>query len=162
MRSAISILRVGLLLLLAPAVLLSNRPINGCICPDGHFEQNCPRMRVHVETAPGSCCGCSCCKDRKSCCESTCKSCCHSDRNRKPTGPEFTRSTCSPAMLSVAVPAVVKVLKNGVDDSAPLLFDLPALDSVIARSQTGRYVPFDIDTGPPPTDLVMVLRHLLI
>lgn len=159
-----------------PLVAFSGLPAYGCICADGHYEPRCNATRcaghdhsdVKSQSAMG-CCGRSCCAKRSA--DGHPHSCCqrHTERGlasrpaQSKTGePSMTgKSCCTPVVQAVTVATIASSLQ-AVDDH-----QLPAIDAVtveLADSHVGAQPcpRFFADIGPPPDDLVVTLRRLVI
>lgn len=162
-------LRTTMFVGMVPLVILNGLPAGGCICADGHYEPFChgcaSRAAHRVETnasAHRSCCQRACCAGRTAinAKRSCCKSCCQRTSTRTPNVPSVNGPCCTPVAQNPATP-VVKVSPATVDHQGLSLFvvatDLPSL---AIAAHHGR--PVEIDMGPPPDDLVVTLRRLII
>jgi|GEM_PF-3267582 len=161
---------------LIPLVAFSSLPAYGCICTDGHFELCCNSSRFATSNysqvnskAANDCCGRSCCAHRVA--DGRSRSCCQRKSNHglasrtsqtKLGETSITgKRCCTPVARADTLATVANSLK-AVDDH-----HLRAIDDVtveIADSHIGaRPRPhFLADVGPPPDDLVVTLRRLVI
>jgi hypothetical protein len=161
---------------LIPLVAFSGLPTYGCICADGHYESRCNAIRCAAHdhsdatSKPASDCRArSCCVQRSAVGHS--HSCCqgHAERGDSPhssqpkTGePSITGKSCCTPVVRAATVATVASSLQAVDDHR-----LPAIDAVrleLADSHVGVRPPphFLADSGPPPDDLVVTLRRLVL
>jgi hypothetical protein len=68
---------------------------------------------------------------------------------------------CTQIVVYVVVPATVTTALAGFDSQASSLA-LAALDLPLGSASTDSWHVFQLDTGPPPNDLVIVLHRLVI
>ena len=172
-RSTRPSLRAAIFLGMVPLVILNGWPVAGCICADGHYEASCPgcvgRARhAAAEQKPTtrSCCGRACCaragksESTHSCCKGH-KSCCKQAKGREVNAPAIEGPCCTPVAQTQVIP-VVSVSPAVVDhhQAVAVFAAIPDLPSLAAAVHHGRCV--EIDTGPPPNDLVVTLQRLII
>lgn len=158
---------------MVPLAALMASPVSGCICADGHYEQFCRAYvgRVaegganHGPRATG--CGSSCCQAREG-------SACCPQRGRLPDshnqsvvhGSVCERSVCgsgccTPVVQGQLIAPVATPPQLGDDLHVPAPFS-----ALVERAQpcsslaAGQFV--EDDTGPPPADIVVTLRRLII
>ena len=172
-RSIRQSLRAVLFLGMVPLVILNGLPAGGCICANGRFMLFCPGCRgqatrnvtEHTATTP-ACCARKCCAQpiakaaTHPCCQGH-KSCCDRSTGRSGAAPGFRCPGCTPVLTMLAIPVVnvsSAVLDQHQDMAAfAAIADLP---SIFAAVHHGRCV--EIDTGPPPNDLVVTFQRLII
>jgi hypothetical protein len=159
---------------LVPLALWNGRPVSGCVCADGHFERNCPVLAARMRQTEGqrsereSYCGCAGCaavgsdkKDSRSCHNET--GCCErSSPSQRPDGTEVdSKNCCRPAVQSPLLPPLVTSIQLADDHHLPALL-AASLESASSLGATHVRYRVDNDTGPPPRDLVVTLRRLVI
>jgi hypothetical protein len=156
--------RAAVIFAMMPLAVLSGRVVSGCMSPTGHFELNCRCWAGAGGSAASatSCrCHCSCCAGGKtSCC---CQSKSLADRSRQTTtgGGIQGSGRCTPVAFYNVTPAVN--VSNQTDDNhqsadfAAIVIDAPA-----SLAQTTIEQLAELDTGPPPDNLVVALHRFLI
>ena len=171
--------RVGVAILMAVTAPLSGVPHFDCVCPDGHRKPFCSG-RPSADT--GCCCGTSCCqstREKKCCCRAegrpqpgaTGSDCCghRGKRERRPDAPaggsEIVRGGCChltlvPAEELGAAPAGSEAAQHLTGWLAAPLHQAE-FATLVPSSGHGRPCGHDLQR-PPPTDLVITLRHLTI
>jgi hypothetical protein len=166
-------LRRAVVWAMAPLALLNGRPVVGCICADGHFDPACRalgssgiRQSAHgassIASRVCSRCGTTAVPemDRRSagqtdCCQR------HDGQHRTDGGRVRPRPCCTPVVQFHTAPAIVGPTATGDDRPAPALtldaqLRPPAAPprNVIHRAERS--------ADPPPDDLVIALRRLVI
>lgn len=169
-------MRTALFFGMVPLTILNGWPSVGCSCADGQFNLSCRGAvcsAIHVGARPmsagSSCCGCPCCaerggdKSRSSCCSQPTKksyppSNTPSQDGRQAGGPNHG---CTTVVQMQPIPGVVASLQFNDQHEVLALFVVPLdLASPLAVSQTSACV--EIDSGPPPDNLVVTLQRLVI
>lgn len=160
--------RRWVILAMLPLAILNGQPVVGCICADGTFKTDCPAMREtakHVDT--NDCCGAGCCaghdvpEPSHSCCDGAAPEK-NGDHSQRTGHAELAgNGCCQPAVDAPVPPPLVSAVQVADEHHSPALAILPIdafppLDALSAARQV------EDDTGCPPTDLVITLRHLLI
>lgn len=169
------VVRAGVALLMAVVMPLSGVPHFDCVCPDGRVKPFCSG-RASPDT--GCCCGGSCCPSAqggKCCCRAqepspsapAGQSCC-SHKHRLPSphpsgGSGQVKGTCCHLTLVQAEPPGFTLA--GAEANPPTFgFSTPLCQAEfvsLVSSGRGRFsVPRQ--HHPPPTDLIITLRHLTI
>jgi hypothetical protein len=162
---------------LIPVALLSGQPVNGCICADGHYAYLCRaghRTARHQESdvASASTESCSCChhadvgKTSHDCCTED-ADCCGS-KQQEPQGaqhqvyPHISSKGCCTPVVSDAVERTLTASVQASDghQAVALLAMMPDLLHSQLGELPGRHLLTDI--RPPPDDLVVTLRRLVI
>jgi hypothetical protein len=156
------LVRGGMACLAALLTLLSGTPHLDCLCPDGHLKLFCSSFG----SGPSSCC-ChgSCCqanageKKRAGCC------CCHGRHARGRTTPGSRIS--APACRKTLSRSETATLPAQTADESHFTAALavPALFAALAvppADAWGCRLSWQSYHQPPPTDLVIALRHLTI
>ena len=158
---------------MVPVALWNGRAVGGCICADGHYEPFCQAAlcsgsnhRTDDRSSEASCCGCSCCEKTSTsranadCCRTN-TGCCRGSGGG-PVGQSLgSNGCCTPVAPTQATPAVVTgPLQGGHHESPVLLVAVLDLPSLISGAHAA--VRVESDAGPPPTDLVVTLRRLVI
>jgi hypothetical protein len=156
---------------MVPVAMMNVRSVSGCLSPTGHFEPGChcaamqePGTNASQGTSTTNCCcHCACCLG-KTCCCCKGKSCCSmsvAKNARQPAGNGVENGThCRPFSMYVVAPAVKASLSAGMDHSVaivPISFD--PLTIVVTTAVAH---PAELNTGPPPDNLVVALHRFLI
>ena len=155
-------------------VFWNGLPALGCVCADGHFKPFCSaanahRMKLGAATLPGSC-GCECRAKvdadhtRASCCGSGSDDCCAPSTCHDVTthgGLGGKKSCCTPVLKTQAVSPATVVDPRG-SDQVQLLCDGKCLTNSWTTPIYLTTAVAALDTGPPPTDLVVTLRRFVI
>ena len=162
---------------MVPLALLSGRPVSGCICADGHYEPFCgggPRLASDAASqqtagdATGR--GCSCCDksradDRnRSCCNAKTDCCRRSSSAHRADSSDARvagKSCCTPVLRTDLVTIAASSWQLSDEQQLSVLCTA-ALALPSTGIATGAGQPVGSDTGPPPDDLVVTLRRLLI
>lgn len=152
---------------MVPLAFWNGSPTFGCVCADGNFKTNCPALaaRVLEETRQPSksqnCC--CCCADKGldlSVCHSEPQCCEHADSS----GDESQvcgKNCCKPVVRAPLLPPVVGAVQFADDHHLPALHAF-TLESTVTLDATRVDHPVVSDTYPPPGDLVITLRRLVI
>jgi len=166
-------LRTAIFIGMVPLVVLNGWPAGGCICADGHYEPICrsglnhqsPKTAAEKSTTH-SCCERACCaahsvtvanrsrgQASKSCCQQSSEC-----QNHKPG----LHSPCCRPVAQTQVILAVNDTPSFVDQHPcpAMVVNLLALHLPTDKCHRGNRV--EIDTGPPPNDLVVSLQRLLI
>lgn len=164
------VIRAGAVWLTALMTLVTGLPHFVCICPDGHRKPFCLGF---CSPTTGCCCASECCARSEAPSSpnadtmETCCSCHHKARSsntKQVPHAQLASQGCRKTIVQADFAIVTTGWRTAVDPSA-LVFPVPALDSVVKGP-----CPFDLDGRfawrscriPPPTDLVVTLKHLLI
>lgn len=166
-------LRPAVVWAMVPLAALMASPVSGCICADGHYEQFC---RAYVgRTAEGGAnhgprgTGCA-----SSCCQADEGSACCLERGRLAdshnqsvvNGSVCERSVCgsgccTPVVQAQLIAPVATAPQLGDDLDVPAPFAAPVEPArAYSLIASGQFV--EDDTGPPPGDIVVTLRRLII
>lgn len=157
-----------------PLALWNGRAMGGCICADGHYEPFCQGVlssgvQDHVSAQTG-CCGCPCCaisatrggnaehwKTSHGCCRQL-----NSHEVNNHAGQSIGTQGCCRAVAQA--PATPTILKSQRADSfgQSLTLIVAVLDSTSLFRTTSVTRRIAAGTGPPPMDLVVTLRRLVI
>src|SRR5947209_13056716 len=162
MKVVCKIALVGQVWLTAAMTLVAGLPHFPCRCPDGHVKLFCMGLALGGRT----CCDRNCCSPvpepaRKACC------CCghgearHTSRSSMPEC-QAQPAGCvrSQAPTADATPAQTKSVEGS---AANLLAPLPSAKPLApAPLLSAREAAWQLQTLPPPTDLITLLHHLLI
>lgn len=174
MRSVRRSIQVVLVWLTAVTTLIASVPHFNCVCPNGNQKQFC--FLSLSSSGAGCCCGGSCCAidSVKKCCdqgglaagsqgEQTC-CCCETKGQSKPQAPandtQFDGRSCTKTLASgesVVAPAKECNEQDSSGLSVPTspLIPLRAVSPVPCLSM-------EVYQLPPPTDLVITLKHFII
>jgi hypothetical protein len=162
---------------LIPVALFSGQPVHGCICADGHYEFFCRaghRASEHQESDATSATAesCSCChkldagKTSHDCCQ-VATGCCNAAEQRsqdlKRQAPShFSGKGCCTPVVSDAVELTLTASVQASDGHqfVALVAIMPELPHAEIATHPRRHLLSD--TGPPPDDLVVTLRRLVI
>lgn len=162
-------LRAILMWAMIPLAVVNTRSAFGCIGPDGQFNPNCRCCLAgggeRVASAKKSCCGCACCAHRaggSSCC---CKGKLAKNESKQSdrSGPGAKSNGCR---LFVQIAVISAIVNHGqtaqADDHLSQAICTVAIDSLspIFGLHTNRRV--EMDTGPPPDNLVVILQRFVI
>jgi len=168
MQSLIAFLRVAHVWLTAVMVLIAGSPYIVCHCPDGHRKLFCVNSSVHAN----GCCGGSSypdsSKQKPSCCQS------HKGQSDASSGTRCRVDSrgCSKVLTPPAVVAVSDSRTTAASRGADAT-PLAALAELLASALCSDFVlsPLSMARGPeawrdhhspPPPDLIVTLRHLLV
>ncbi len=152
-----------------PVALLSGRSVSGCLSPTGRFEPDChcaAMLETAVSTSPAheastchrACCHgkCCCCKGMAGCSEGVAAKESPSKHDGFQNG-----AHCRPVSLFVAV--TVTNAGGQSWDLHQLATTLPVAQSDwLPTVQDASVGAFELDTGPPPENLVVDLHRWLI
>jgi hypothetical protein len=155
--------RAAVIWAMMPLAVLSGRVVSGCMSPTGHFELNCRCWADAGGSAASatSChCHCPCCAGGKTCC------CCQSKslaaNSRQTTGGGIQGSGhCTPVALYNVTPAVNVSIQTG-DNHQSADFVAIVIDAPTSLARTTIEQLAELDTGPPPDNLVVALHRFLI
>jgi len=168
-RSVGSRLRTTVALAMMPLAIVNAWPVSlGCICADGHYE---PLCNVRLCRAGVAGCGCSCCADGASirvtsrCGNGNQNCCCHRRSETSPQnndgGKQIAGNGCCTPIVHAAPPAVI-TLPQTIDARQTQALILTAVELpssfLVANVRHG----VELETSPPPHDLVVVLQRLVI
>lgn len=157
-----------------PLALWNGRAMGGCICADGHYEPLCrgvlsSGVQDHISAQTG-CCGCPCCAivatregDAEHC--TTAQGCCRQSNTYEANnhaGQSIGTQGCCRAVAQA--PATPTILKSQRADSfgQSLTLIVAVLDSPSLFRTTSVTRHMAANTLPPPMDLVVTLRRLVI
>jgi hypothetical protein len=163
--------RVTLVWAMMPAAMLTGRSVSGCISPTGHFEPGCHCQAMQASatsTPPGkgiTCqCHCPCCQGKTCCCCNGQSTCCKSvakDARRSEGNGLQSGDRCRPYSIYVVTPAVSTSAPSGnVDHSTAIAIVALVVPSSLVATTIAR--PTELNTGPPPGNLVVSLHRFLI
>jgi hypothetical protein len=168
MKNLLEHLRVVLVWSMLPLAAWSGVPATGCICADGHYKAFCTAGRCRSTKEHLAHITCTCCAavephdDHHSSCQRATE-CCHKSSDnieRESLGVTARTACCTPVMSSANNIPSARVTAPS-DDFSMGTIDLALSD--VAPLQAGeRLRPAWNDTGPPPHDLVVALRRLVI
>ena len=169
--------RALIALALIPVALLSGQPVHGCICADGHYEFFCRaghRASGHQEKEAASATteSCSCC--HKPDAGKTSHDCCHGATGCGNTAQQQSQDTerqahphlsgkgcCTPVVGSAIERTLTTTVQTDDGHQFVALFAMmPELPHAQMEAHPRRHLL--VDTGPPPDDLVVTLRRLVI
>jgi hypothetical protein len=151
--------RTAITLAVLPLAIMNGLPIAaGCICADGHYEPVCHASLCHNSKGD---CGRPCCAHHN-CCNGA-SACCqqYPAPLKDGRGHRVNRCPCCTPVVHEAIPTIIK--SSQLLDVQPLPALVVAaieLPSSLAIAAIGHQI--DFDTGPPPDDLVITLRRLVI
>jgi len=157
-----------------PLALWNGRALGGCICADGHYEPFCQGVlssgvQDH-ESAETRCCGCPCCAiaaarggDAEHC--TTAQGCCrqsNSHEAKNHAGESIgTQGCCRAVAHAPATPSILKAQRaDSFGQSLTLIVAVLDSPSLVRTTSITRRMA--ADTEPPPMDLVVTLRRLVI
>lgn len=153
-------IRTAVTLAALPLAIMNGLPVAaGCICADGHYEPVCKAGLCR--DGKGDC-------DRslgihRSCCKGDTACCRHRAAPLKDGAGEklVNEAPCCTPVANEAVPAVINSSQVlDVQSSSALIVAVIELPSSIASATVGHRI--DFDKWPPPDDLVVTLRRLVI
>jgi hypothetical protein len=158
---------------MVPLAFLNGWPVVGCICADGSYSSNCSMLRDSTtESASESCCcKVACCATAEtdapnpSCCQTTADSSTDSQESQSDdeSGCVIKHKGCCHIVVQAGeLPTLLQPVRVSDDhqSSAPLIgFDWELVNLSLA-SRLASFV--DDDTGHCPSDLVIMLRRLVI
>jgi hypothetical protein len=144
---------MAMALAIMPLAILNGLPIaEGCICADGHYEPVC---RGHLDQSHGdrSCCA------KHSCCAGM--HTCHLATGKSNSQPTLGDHCCTP-LVHQAVP-VVSATPQFASASQTADWNAIAIESptFLSLEMHSSYC-IEVDTTPPPNDLVVTLQRLII
>lgn len=163
--------RGAIFVAMVPLVFLNGWPIGGCICADGHYEPFCrgcgrtANSSADHALAASTCCGHTCCARHtdsdadRSCCKG--HNCCEQSQQGTSNEPGVRGPCCTP-VRQLPVTPVVKVSPTAVDHHQDLAVFTVVADLPLAAATVHHGRCVEIDTGPPPNDLVVTLQRLII
>ena len=146
-------------LAIMPLAILNGLPIaEGCICADGHYEAVCRAHIGHYDSGHPCCAKHSCCAEHSCCARAhTCHLATDKADQRQGVG-----DRCCTPLVHQALPVVAA---SPHFDSLAQLADCNACavepPSILSLEMHSGY-RVEVDTGPPPNDLVVVLQRLII
>jgi hypothetical protein len=150
-----------------PLAIINGQSVSGCMSPTGHFEPSChcEAMQPAAQNASTTCpCHCPCCQGKNCCCCKGKDGCCKSlARNESRPNSDGIQSSghCTPFSMYVTMTAVrPSAQSSDLLQAAAVLpvawkIDLSPVPTVAA------YVA-ELNTGPPPNNLVVTLHHWTI
>lgn len=151
--------RTAVTLAVLPLAIMNGLPLAaGCICADGHYEPVCHAGVSHAGKGDYSrpCCA------HHSCCKGAlpdCRQC--SAPLKDGHGQRVCELPCCTPVVHDAVPTVVNSSEMlDVQSSPALVVAVIELPSSVAIAAIGHRI--ESDAGPPPDDLVVTLRRLVI
>ncbi len=164
--------QAALIWVMMPVALINGRMVSGCMSPTGHFEPGChcqamqesnacdqaktnTTCQCHCACCHGGTC-CCCCKAKTSCCKSVASNAVRVHGNGFQSG-DHCRPFSTYAVTPVVKTAVQVADAHQLTDIAVVLFDLPL--SVLPTTFTQ---VAELNTGPPPDNLVVALHRFLI
>ena len=161
---------------MVPLAILNGWPSMACSCANG---QSNPSGRGAVccalhsgagqKGSGSSCCGCPCCAERggdssrHGCCPPPTKKCCQPSNKPSPGGRQAGSPNhgCTLVIQMQPIPGVVAASQYNDQYDVLALFVVPLnLARPLATSQTSACV--EIDSDPPPDNLVVTLQRLVI
>jgi hypothetical protein len=156
---------------MVPMALISGRSVSGCLSPTGHFEPGChcqamqaARVSGQEKANPTCQCHCPCCRGGACCCCQGKANCCNlAAKTTSRTHGEGVQdgNSCRPFSIYVVTPAVSTSAQTGdlhqLVQMSMVSVDLP----LFATPSTVAHV-FELNTGPPPYNLVVALHRFLI
>jgi hypothetical protein len=156
---------------MVPMALINGRIVSGCMSPSGHFEAGCHCQDMQDANGSGqkkaistSQCHCPCCQGSTCCCCKGKGNCCNSvAKTAGPTHGNGIQSGdhCRPFSMYTLTPAVNTSAPTGdvhqLAELSLVFVDLPffATSATVAHG-------IELDTGPPPDNLVVALHRFLI
>ena len=154
-----------------PATVLSGLPAFGCICADGHYELFCQAGHCASEAEQqGS--GCTCCAssaaqaDGHKCCQrktACCRGTRSQDKNRTHSSGSQVgdKGGCTPVIREAAATTLMAIAPTADDHHLPADWIVSSVQ-VRVPLELNYAVHLQLDTGPPPDDLVVTLARLII
>jgi hypothetical protein len=161
---------------LVPLIAWSGRPLAGCICADGHYEAACRSGLRHAVNHGAEPCSSGMTHGSPSCCaasrgHSACgeqeTDCCRNARQSRRVECEFpgnvvgNNGCCTPVVQPSSLLSVVRGAQIACDHQFQAL-SVATLDVPCLASSWTSFRRVETDIGPPPIDLVVTLRHLII
>jgi hypothetical protein len=152
-----------------PVALLSGRSVSGCMSATGRFEPDC--HCASMQQMDGSACSthqssetkshCSCCHGK--CCGKVHAGCCKTvaKTNSQPNGDGLNGGHCRPFSLFVGV-TVTSTSGHSLDFQQTAEMLPVALDGTFPNFFAVSTEAVELDTGPPPENLVVALHRWLI
>ena len=144
---------------MVPLAAISGRSVAGCLSPSGHFEQNCQCWAS--PEAGSTVCRCHCSK-----CAAVGVTCCcrnkglaaHNDRAKN----SGVQSGHCRAVGLYGVALAVSVSKVTHDNHQPAdLAVVPTAEPCSIATIPNQFVA-ELNTGPPPNNLIVQLHHWII
>jgi len=164
------VIRAGAVWLTALMTLITGLPHFDCLCPNGHHKPFCLGL---CSQSTGCCCAGGCCvrsevsSSPNADTPETCCSCHHKARPSQ-TKQDPPAQLESPGCRKTIVQpdfAIVTTARSAAVDPSDLVSPVPAFASVVEGpcpfDRNGR-LAWQCYRIPPPTDLVVNLKHLLI
>jgi hypothetical protein len=154
---------------MVPLAGVTGWPALGCLCADGTYSRNCPRLSAAAsEPVLGCCCKEACCAQTADETRGCCKSAGHAPADPlQPTTPDATHCLTSSGCCHVVVQAgQLPTLVEQVP--APEVRELTCATIALVAHQACPWrscfeaSPVEDDTGQRCTDLVITLRRLII
>lgn len=156
---------------MVPAAVLSGLPAFGCICADGHYELFCQAGHCsNEEEHQGSGCTCctsveaqanehKCCQRKTACCRGTESKC--KDQLSSSSLRVGDKGGCTPAIREAAATTLTAVVPALDDHHLPVAWTARSVQ-VWAPVKLSYAAHLQLDTGPPPDDLIVTLARLVI
>jgi hypothetical protein len=156
---------------MAPVILINGHVVSGCLSPTGHFEPGCNCAAMHIgesgasQTAGATTCHCHCpcCQGKSCCCCCNGKSCCQAmaSKTHQPKADGLQNPEhCRPYSTYAVTPVVKGSAHTSVDRVSMLaIIPLSPLAAVVTKTAVA---PAELNTGPPPDNLVVALHRFLI
>jgi hypothetical protein len=155
---------------MVPVALLSGRTVSGCMSPTGRFEPDCHCAAMQEAdgssstTCEASPCHCACCHGKCCCCGKGNAGCCKTvanKSNQQNSDGLHDGGHCRPFSLFVGV-----TVTNANGQTSDFHQAAEMLPLAIAGSLPNPFVvsskTVELDTGPPPNNLVVALHRWLI
>ncbi len=162
MASLCGAVRGGMACLAACLTLLSGTPHFDCLCPDGHLKLFCSSFSSGSSSCccRGSCCGAGAGEKKPArCC------CCHGRHARGHTTPgsRVSAPACRKTLSRSETATLPDSAANGSHVTATsAVVALVTLPGVLPADGGGYRLSWQSYDRPPPTNLVIALRHLTI
>jgi hypothetical protein len=152
-----------------PVMLLNGKSLSGCLSPTGHFEAGChcqamQLAKVSTDPQATTTCRCPCCKGKTCCCAggSCCKAKSHdtvASYALRPKGSAVQDGAhCRPYSIYV----VASVVTNSAHLDHSVLQAIVSINSPLSVVAAPVAHHFELNTGPPPDNLVVELHRFLI
>jgi len=143
---------------MVPMAAISGRSVSGCLSPSGHFELNCKCAAIGGQAACH--CHCSCCTGNTCCCKSKALAAKDTTKHSGLQDSSHCRAIGLYA-LTTAVSASKSSTSAG-DAHQPAQLAASAADVPCSLAKIrGEHVA-ELNTGPPPENLIVALRHWVI
>ena len=147
---------------MVPLAAISGRSVSGCLSPTGHFDPNCECWTGSSSgQASATVCRCHCSKcGGASCC---CKSKAPAGGGDQAKGSGIQDGRCHAVSLYGLISAVT-ASKTAQLSANPLSADLAVVPTAQLCSITtiSSQCVGDLNTGPPPDNLIVQLHHWII